>query len=130
MKKISEAEQEVMMMIWNAEEDTPITSSYILEMSGEEKGWKKTSVLTFLSRLVDKGYLSCKKEGKTNFYTPLISYETFTKKESKNILKKLYHNSLKNFVTSLYDGDELTNEDVNELKEFLDTISVERGNEK
>lgn len=127
MKKISEAEQEVMMAIWIAEENTRITSSYILETLGEEKGWKKTSVLTFLSRLTEKGYLSLEKEGKTNFYTPLVSYEDFTKKESRNILEKLYHNSLKNFVTSLYDGNKLTKDDVNELKEFLDKISEENN---
>lgn len=126
MKRISDAEQEVMMTIWNAEEDIDITSSYILNQLGEEKGWKKTSVLTFLSRLVEKGYLSCEKDGKTNIYTSLVSYENFTQKESKNILEKLYHNSLKNFVTSLYDGEKLSKEDVSELKEFLDTISEEQ----
>lgn len=129
MKKISETEQEVMMAIWNAEENTRITSSYIFKTLGEEKGWKKTSVLTFLSRLTEKGYLSLEKEGKTNFYTPLVSYENFTKKESRNILEKLYHNSLKNFVTSLYDGNKLTKDDVNELKEFLDKISEENDDD-
>lgn len=114
-----------MMAIWNAKPEEEITASYISEILGEEKGWKKTSILTFLTRLVEKGYLSCKKSGKTNFYTPLVSYEEFTKKESKTILEKLYHNSLKNFVTSLYDGKKLSKTEVDELKDFLDTISKE-----
>ncbi len=125
MKKISESEQEIMLAIWNAEDEKSITASYLEEIFGEEKGWKKTSILTFLSRLVEKGYLSCEKKGKTNFYQPLISYEKFSSKESKNILHKLYRNSLKNFVSALYDGEELSKQDVKELRDFLDEISAE-----
>ena len=85
--------------------------------------------MTFLSRLVEKGYLSCEKKGKTNFYTPLISYEQFLSRESKYILHKLYQNSLKNFVSALYDGEELSKQDVRELREFLDEISAEGKNQ-
>ncbi len=129
MKKISESEQEIMLAIWNAESENFITASYLEKIFGEEKGWKKTSILTFLSRLVEKGYLSCEKKGKTNFYTPLISYEQFSRKESKYILHKLYRNSLKNFVSALYDGEELSKQDVRELREFLDEISAEGKNQ-
>ena len=52
MKKISESEQEIMMAIWNAENKNSITASYLEEVFGEKK--KKTSILTFLSRLVEK----------------------------------------------------------------------------
>lgn len=125
MKKISESEQEIMLAIWNMEEEQPITASRLEAIFGEEKGWKKTSILTFLSRLVEKGYLSCERRGKTNFYTPLISYEQFSRRESRNILHKLYRNSLKNFVSALYDGEEMSKQDVQELRQFLDEISAE-----
>ena len=49
--------------------------------------------------------------------------------ESKHILDKLYRNSLKNFVVSLYDGDELSRQDVKELREFLDEISTKSEEE-
>lgn len=117
------------MAIWNAENKNSITASYIEEVFGEKKGWKKTSILTFLSRLVEKGYLSCEKNGKSNFYEPIVSYEEFSRRESKHILDKLYRNSLKNFVVSLYDGDELSRQDVKELREFLDEISTKSEEE-
>ncbi len=119
MKRLSEAELEIMMAIWNLGKTA--TSSEITDMLGD-KTWKKTSVLTFLSRLVEKGYLVCKKEGKVNYYTPLVSYEKFTRKESKNVLEKIYHNSLKNFVSALYEGDELKKDEIEELKMYLEQL--------
>ena len=57
MKHISigEAELEIMKVIWRAKE--PITSLDIGK-EVEERGWKKTTIATFLTRLVDKGALS------------------------------------------------------------------------
>lgn len=104
MKKISESEQEIMMAIWNAENKNSITASYLEEVFGE-------------------------KNGKSNFYEPIVSYEEFSRRASKHILDKLYRNSLKNFVVSLYDGDELSRQDVKELREFLDEISTKSEEE-
>ena len=40
--------------------------------------------------------------------------------ESKNMLKKLYKNSVKNFLASLYDGDNLSEEDLQELEAYIE----------
>ena len=37
-------------------------------------------------------------------------------------MKKLYDNSVKKFVASLYDGKELTKEQIDELKDYLDSL--------
>lgn len=121
MKKISEAELEIMMTIWESHLPA-VTSAYVLEHLTDRTKWKKTSVLTFLSRLVEKGYLDCDKEAKTNRYSPLVTYDQFTKKESKHILEKMYHNSLKNFVSALYDGNGLADSEVAELQEYLNSL--------
>ena len=98
MKKISESEQEIMMAIWNAENKNSITASYLEEVFGEKKGWKKTSNFdVFCQGLQKKDIYSCEKNGKSNFYEPIVSYEEFSRRESKHILDKLYRNSLKKF---------------------------------
>ena len=45
------------------------------------------------------------KEGRTNLYNPLISKEEYQHQESRRVLEKLYGNSLKDFVASLYRGE-------------------------
>ncbi len=125
MRQISNAEMEVMLAVWNM--GRTVTSADVITCL-DRKDWKKTSVLTFLSRLVDKGYLSCQKEGRVNYYAPRITYEEFSKKEGRMMLKKLYHNSVKMFVSTLYDGKELDMEEIEELKTYLD--SLEKGRRK
>ena len=125
MRQISNAEMEVMLAVWNM--GRTVTSADGITCL-DRKDWKKTSVLTFLSRLVDKGYLSCQKEGRVNYYAPRITYEEFSKKEGRMMLKKLYHNSVKMFVSTLYDGKELDMEEIEELKTYLD--SLEKGRRK
>lgn len=54
-----------------------------------------------------------------NLYTPLISQAEYQENESKSVLEKLYGNSLKKFVASLYQGKKMNAEDIKELHEFL-----------
>ena len=71
-KRLPDAELEVMQTIWSL--GTQVTAAEVQQHA--DKDWKMTSVLTFLSRLCDKGFLSCTKEGRQNLYTPLVSEET------------------------------------------------------
>lgn len=118
MKRLPDSELEIMMIIWELK--VPVTRAQIEEQLNKEIQWTPTTILSFLTRLQEKGFLEVTKEGKTNIYTARIAKEEYLKKESKNILKRMYQNSLKNFLTALTDGEDLTQEDMEELQMFLD----------
>ncbi len=117
MKRLPDSELEIMLIIW--ELNRPVTRLEIEEMMNGDRKLSPTTILSFLSRLQEKGFLDITKDGKNNIYTALIDKQTYTKEESKNVLKKLYHNSLKNFVAALYDGEHISQEDLQELEEYL-----------
>ena len=85
------------------------------------------TILSFLNRLETKGFVRIEKIGKVNWYTPLVKEEEYLQKESKNILQKMYRNSLKNFVTALYDGDGLSTQDMDDLRAFLEEKSAQNS---
>lgn len=116
LKRLPDAELEVMLIIWEA--DDVITSDYIMERI--DKDWTKTTLLNFLSRLCDRGFLKCEKQGKHNTYTALVEKEEYLQVESKNFLKKLHHNSLTSFVATLYSVNNISKEDLDELKKFIE----------
>ena len=62
-----------------------------------------------------------------NLYTPLVSQEEYQSNESRNILEKLYGNSLKRFVTALYHGKKMDQKEIQELNEFLKNMEEEQG---
>ena len=90
-KRLPDAELEVMQTIWSL--GTQVTAAEVQQHADQD--WKMTSVLTFLSRLCDKGFLSCTKEGRQNLYTPLVSEKDYRQRESVGFLRRLCGGSVK-----------------------------------
>lgn len=120
MKKLGEAELEIMLVIWKA--DIPVTSSFILKELQERRKWQLSTLMTSLSRLVNKGFISCDRATGNNLYSSIISENDFKAKESKNFLEKLYNNSIQNMVATLYSNKEIKDSDINDLRKFLDDL--------
>ncbi len=125
-QKLSETEMEVMQIIW--ESGHPITSGELLDIFARYKGkeWKGQTIATFLARLVEKGVLISIKQGRANIYSPRISPEEYKSQEAKSLLETLYEGSVKNFLATLYDGKELTKDEMTELRRWF----AEKAGEK
>ena len=119
-KTLPNSELEIMVIIWK--ENRPLTRMEIEEHLPEERQLSKTTVLSFLSRLEEKGFVRTEKQGRNNYYFPLIKEEEYQRQEGSSVLKKLYDNSVKKFVASLYDGKKLSKEQIDELKDYLDSL--------
>lgn len=117
MKRLPDSELEIMMIIWDL--NKPVTRTEIEERLGEDRKLSPTTILSFLSRLQEKGFLKVEKSGKNNVYLALVERDDYMQAESRNILKRLYQNSAKNFLAALYDGDSLTEEELEELEEYI-----------
>lgn len=116
-QRLPDSELDIMLILWN--NNPPMSRVEIEEILNEKKTLSPTTILTLLSRLEKKGFVSVEKQGKTNLYTPLVAQGEYQEGESKNLLEKLYGNSLKKFVSSLYNGKKLNSEDIRELSEFI-----------
>ncbi len=122
VKKLGEAELEIMQVIWD--NDSPVTSNFILKQLQETRKWQLSTLMTSLSRLADKGFVACDRSTGSNFYTALIPENQYKTGASRQFLEKLYHNSLRNMVAALYDDKALKESDVAELRDFLDKLEA------
>ena len=120
LKTLPNSELELMMILWRA--GVPLTRMEIEERLPKKRTLSKTTILSFLSRLEEKGFVLVEKEGRNNRYLPLVQESDYLKQESGSILKKLYGSSVKKFVAALYDGDGLSKEQIAELKVYLDRL--------
>lgn len=135
LKRLPDSELEVMMALWAAQEETrnPFPRSFprvFLEEKLQGKGWAGNTVNTYLSRLLEKGFLACERRGKTNYYTPLVGAEEYLEFESRTMLNKLYGSSLKNFVASLCRRDSLAPAEIDELQRLLDELKSKSAEEQ
>lgn len=116
-KRLSEGELEIMQIIWK--ETPPVSRSTIEDVLLQNKEVAPTTILTFLTRLCEKGFLTLEKKGRTNLYTPLICERDYLSAESRHILDKLYGGSLQAFAASLCDSG-IKKEEIEALKEMLE----------
>ncbi|MBO1305039.1 BlaI/MecI/CopY family transcriptional regulator [Enterococcus sp. 669A] len=123
IKKLPDAEFEVMKVIWHSE--IPVVGNTIVEKLGLEtkKEWKLQTVHKLLSRLEERGFLRSEKNGKQRFFTPLIMEEDYLQYEAQNFVKSHYEGSLLNLVNAMYQGKNLDEQDLDELQEWLDERS-------
>ena len=117
IQKMSESEMEVMQVIWAA--GGSITSAELLHELNKEKDWKPTTVFTFLARLVEKGILTAVKHGKANQYISFVSEDEYRQYETRSFLNSVHKGSVKSFITALYEGDDISKEEIEELKKWF-----------
>lgn len=116
MRHLSEAQLKVMLAIW--EEEKPVARNEIQKKLSENQ-WQATTLNTFLNRLSQSGFLKIERRGKEYVYSPLITEEEYKAFAGKSILKNLYDNSIKKFVTSVCDSNNLTEQEICSLQTLL-----------
>ena len=116
-QRLPDSELDIMLVLWNG--TPPMTRPEIEKVINKKKNLAPTTILSLLTRLEAKKFVEVTKQGKMNLYTPLVSQSDYQANESQSVLEKLYGNSLKKFVTSLYQGKKMSSEEVRDLSNFL-----------
>ena len=99
--QISEAEYEVMKVIWKY---APISTN----------------------DMTDKSAISYEKKGRMFVYSPVISQEEYRKHESSSFLKKFFNGHICDMVSAFVDSDELSADDIKELQDILNVKGTGR----
>ncbi|MCL2372292.1 MAG: BlaI/MecI/CopY family transcriptional regulator [Defluviitaleaceae bacterium] len=116
--EISEAEYQVMKSIWSA--GVPLNTNEVVEKLETFTSWKPKTIHTLLSRLVKKGALQYKKDGRVFVYTPLVKESDILAKENDNFLNRFYNGALGSMIVSLLEQDKLSGDDILALRKILD----------
>ncbi len=116
---IGESELEIMKVLWKAKK--PITSVEISK-EVEEKQWKKTTIGTFLTRLTEKGAIAAEKRGKLYYYVPIVTENEYRESQTKSLIKNLYNGSVRDFAVSFFKEQNLSEDDIKELRAIFDDV--------
>jgi len=114
--KISPAEWDVLNVLWEKE---PTTAAEISEALADDKDWHPKTVSTFLTRLVEKGVVKVRREGKTNVYVPAKSREQCIRAESDSFLQRVFRGATGPMLLHFIESAELTPEEVRDLERLL-----------
>ena len=117
IRRLPDAEQEVMQSIWAYQ--SPVARTDIENILFKEHPMAMTTLLTLLTRLSEKGFITITKNGRRSYYTPLISQENYLASQSKTFFEKLCGRNISTFAAALCDSG-LTKEELAELREMLE----------
>lgn len=117
IRRLPDAEQEVMQAIWAC--TAPVARTDIEEILFPEHPMAMTTLLTMLTRLAEKGFISIEKQGRRSLYTPLIAQEDYLAAQSKTFFEKLCGRNISTFAAALCDSG-LTREEIAELRSLLE----------
>jgi BlaI family transcriptional regulator, penicillinase repressor len=114
--KISDAEWAVMEEIWR---QYPITALEVVQKLGPSRQWQDQTIRTMLRRLIDKGALKYKAEGKVFYYEPAVSREQCVRVESRSFVERVFGGAAKPLLVQMVQDADLSREDIAELKRLL-----------
>ena len=119
-REMSETEQEIMEVLW---ESAPKTLTELRDLFANERGkvWKPQTLATFMSRLEEKELIVWEQRGRARYYSPALTKAEYEGAKAKTLLDTLFKGSLQSFVAALYDGDALSEQDIAEMKEWVES---------
>lgn len=117
IQRISDSEKQIMEFIWAA--GRPVTTRELIKNLPEGKTWKQSTVITFLSRLMEKGIIKAIRISKANYYEPCITEQEYRNFETKQFIKDVHRGSIFGLINALCDIGDLTKKDIEELMKDL-----------
>lgn len=98
---------------------SPLSAEDIVAAVGPEQNWTDKTVKTLLNRLLTKKAISAARDGRRYLYSPLIERADYVQDESRSLLDRLFDGKLAPLVSHFADTNQLSADDVAELKRLI-----------
>lgn len=121
--KISDAEWEVMKIIWRANR---ITSEEIIISLSEKMDWSAQTIKTFINRLHKKGAIGFEKSGRNYIYYPLVSEKDCIRTERKSFVEKVYDGAVSMLFSNFIEEEPLSDQEIEKLQKLLEEKKTQR----
>ena len=116
LPQISEAEYEVMKIVWKY---APINTNEITDRLLKTTSWSPKTIQTLIKRLVTKGVLTYEKDGRVFVYTPLVQENDYVGQESRSFLNRFYGGTITSMLSSFIENDRLSESEIETLRSLL-----------
>ena len=114
--RISEAEWEVMKVLWKT---SPRTANEIVKELKGRTHWKRETIRTLINRLVQKKTLGFEKKGRQYHYFPRVTEAEGIKAEAESFVKRIGGGSIEPMLAAFVEEKQLSAEKIARLKSIL-----------
>ena len=121
---LTNREWNVLSCLW---EESPQTAMQLVAKLGNAVGWAKSTTITTLRRMEEKGLVHCEIVGKGKSYTPTVEQDKAVVAETRSFLNRVYRGSVGLMMSAMAQHQELTKEEIQELRDILAKAEEGRG---
>lgn len=124
--ELSDGELKVMEMLWDGDcldENGEIQALELSKLLYKKYGIGKTSVYTFLGRLIEKDAI--KRRYPKYTLRPIVSREEALKDQQSEAIDKLFQGSIVNVCRAFLSEGKVTKEEIEEMKDLIDSFDTE-----
>ena len=116
MKDLTKAEEQLMHYLWR------LKKAYLKDIVEQypEPAPAYTTISTVVNVLVKKGFIGFETHGKSREYRPLVTKEKYTKQSMNGLMSSFFDNSAKKFASFFAAQDELSVEELQEIRKLID----------
>lgn len=118
-KGLTPAQWSLMECLWEAKSLTGREATQAME---EKMGWNRSTTLTLLRRMEEKGFIKSASKGGTKMFTPLLQREDAVLQETEHFLERVYRGSLSMMVSAMTHKKSLSQEEIQSLHALLDDM--------
>ncbi|MBO5324110.1 MAG: BlaI/MecI/CopY family transcriptional regulator [Oscillospiraceae bacterium] len=116
-RTLTSAEWNVMECLWTLGSCTGRDAVDYLAGSAD---WTRSTTLTMLRRMSEKGLISCQEQDGVNTYAPLLAREDASIRETDSFLNRVYHGSVSMMLSAFTKKHPLTQSEIDELMAILE----------
>ena len=122
--KLNASEWHVLNCLW---ENHPRTVMQLVADLEGSVGWAKSTTITTLRRMEEKGLVRVGQAGRGKSYTPAVEREQAVSAETHSFLDRVYQGSVGLMMSAMAKRQELSADEVAELRAILDQIDGGAG---
>lgn len=122
MKDLTKAEEQLMHYLWSLEK------AYLKDIVEQypEPAPAYTTISTVVNVLVKKEFVGFNTHGKSREYFPLITKENYTRQSMNGLMNNFFNNSAKQFASFFASQEELSVEELQEIRKLIDDQIAQR----
>ncbi len=114
--ELTGAEWPVMKIVWETE---PCTAPIVQEKLLKSTGWTYSTVRTLMDRMVAKGILKARKEGKVTIYNSAVTRGQAQRSELLYALKHAFNGALAPMVQCLLESKDLDEDELAKIEALV-----------
>ena len=111
-KILAPTEWNLMECLWAV---SPRTGRDAVEYLKETVGWSRSTTLTMLRRMTEKGLIRCEEAEGMHVYYPEISRDEAALRETESFLSRVYQGSVSTLMSAITHRQKLTRDEIDEL---------------